>query len=82
MKFRVLHLPGVSPSHHFSGFTIFILGMIVVVSIPLLVPPNLLGFSGSVAALPIAFSLSLSDKLQYSLPWLRKIRLDRIGQGS
>lgn len=45
--------------------------MIVAILILLLVPPNLLGFLGSVAPLPTTFSLPLSDKLQY-----------RIGQGS
>lgn len=45
-SFESLHLPGFSPSHHFLGVTIFILGMIVAVLILLVVPPNLLCFFG------------------------------------
>lgn len=67
-KYEVLRLHhlGVSPSHHFLGVTTFILGTIVAVLILLLVPPNLLGFLVSVASLPTAFSLPVSDKLLYS----------------
>lgn len=81
-SFENLHLPGVSPSHHFSGVTIFTLGMMVAVLILLLIPPNFLGVLGSVTFLPSTFSLLLLHKLQYSLPWIRKIGLGRIGQGS
>lgn len=71
-SFETLHLPGDFVSHLFSGVIIFILPLI---------PHSLAAFLGSAPSLPTAFSLPLLDKLQQRLPRLRKVGLDRAGQG-